>query len=282
MEYGERLVYRVDAEWKTNNSEDGKRTHLGGSVIGAKCMRAVWFSWLWADKEDFEGRMLRLFNRGHNQEEIFAELLRGVGATVWTKDPATNTQFRVTAHGGHFGGSLDGVAINLPDLPYGLPLNTPVLLEMKTHKGKYFKQLQKEGVEKAFPKHYRQAQVYMHLMNLNWCLYMAVNKDDDALYFYFFPRVETVAIQMLARAWSIIFGEGIPPRISENPSWYECKFCEFHGVCFKTKQPNVNCRTCIYSQAQQDGTWRCELGKWEILLTPKHGCPSHSYHPDLC
>lgn len=282
MTYGELLVHRVDAEWATNHAEDGKRTHLGASVIGEKCSRAIWFSWLWADKEEFGGRMLRLFERGQRQEEIFAELLRGVGATVWTTDPNTGKQFRITDYGGHFGGSLDGVAINLPDLPFGLRKDLPVLLEFKTHNQRSFDALKKDGLIKSKPKHYKQAQVYMHKMKLNWCLYCAVNKNTDEVWFYFFQYVPSECTKLMARAESIIFGKGIPARISESPSWYECTFCAFKGVCFKTKLPDVNCRTCAYSQALPDGTWRCELDKPEILLSPKIGCSSHSYNSDLC
>lgn len=281
MEYGELLVHRVDAAWAHDHEEDGKRSHLGGSAIGNSCMRAIWFSWLWSDREQFEGRMLRLFNRGHNQEEIFAELLRGVGATVWTAD-AKGNQFRVTAHGGHFGGAIDGVAVNLPDLPYGLPPNTPVLLEMKTHKGKLFQKLPSLGLIKAYPKHYKQAQAYMHLLGLKWCLYMAVNKDDDALWFHLFSYDETVATQLLNKAETIIFGQGMPPRISENASWWECKFCSMQGVCFKYKLADMNCRTCRYSHPERDGSWTCEKERPAIKMNPKLGCALHEYRPELC
>lgn len=279
MTYGKQLTYLIDATWATNHGEDGKRAHLGASGLGQECMRAVWFQFHWADKEMFEGRMLRLFQRGHKQEEIFAELLRGVGATVWTEDPRTGTQFRISEFGGHFGGSADGVAINLPDLPAPYLPGMPVLLEFKTHNDKSFKSLEKNGVQGSKPVHFKQAQLYMHKLELGLCLYMAVNKNDDALYLELFPYDAQVATQLLNRANTIIFGEGLPPRISESPSWFACKFCTFADVCFRRKEPDRNCRTCLYSKAEPDGSWRCELARPEIKDAPKVGCDKYEVSP---
>lgn len=253
------------------------RTHLGASIIGKKCMREAWFHFRWADREFLEGRMLRLFHRGHNEEKVFVDLLRRMGAQVWTHDDA-GRQFRVEAFGGHFGGSMDGVAAKLPELDPTIP----VLLELKTHNDKWFKALQKQGLIGAFPKHYKQAQAYMHLANLKWCLYCAVNKNDDQLWIHFFSYDPQIGHQLMARAESIIFGQGLPPRISETPAWFECKFCCMREVCFKFKQPRVNCRTCRYSHPQKDGTWSCDLNRPEIKLMPKNGCPHHEFISELC
>lgn len=276
--YGEILVRMLDGQVEADNNEDGLRTHLGASVLGEKCLRAVWFGFRWADTEEFEGRMLRLFARGQKAESSFADLLRSVGATVWTEDDH-GKQFRVSAFGGHLGGSKDGVAINLPHLPDGIPAGTACLVEMKTHNDKSFKDLKAKGVTESKPKHYKQAQLYMHFSGLKWCLYMAVNKNTDELYCEFFPYVEHIGTFLVNRGETVIFGEGIPPRIADSPSWYECKFCAFHGICHGTKMPKVNCRTCVHSSPERDGTWRCRRGKSEIKHSPKVGCSEHLFTP---
>ena len=43
---------------------DGLRSHLGASAIGNECARAIWLKFRWADKDSFEGRILRIFSRG--------------------------------------------------------------------------------------------------------------------------------------------------------------------------------------------------------------------------
>lgn len=280
MDYGQRLAQLIDAATASELAEDGLRYHLGGSVIGSKCMREVWLSYRWAAREEFEGRMLRLFNRGHREEEVFATLFRRVGATVWTAD-ANGQQYRVKCLDGHGGGSLDGVAINLPDLPAHVPNGAAVLCEMKTHNDKQFKNLVKKGVRTSHPKHYKQAQFYMHNAGLKFCLYCAVNKNDDSLHFEFFDYDPATGNYLTNRGETIIFGSGIPPRISENPSWFECTFCAMRGVCFKYTDAFLNCRTCRHSAPQRDGTWSCALGHHEITTNPKQGCLSHDYLPEL-
>lgn len=274
MTYGQRLQLLVDARFAADAAEDGMRTHLGASVIGHPCMRAVWFGFRWADREEFDGRMLRLFARGQDEEEVFVRLLKrldnaGIKTDVWTHD-GNGEQYRVSAHGGHFGGSCDGVAMNLPDTN-----GEGVLLEMKTHNAKSFEKLVKEGVYGSKPKHVKQAQVYMHLMGLKKCLYCAVNKNDDALHFELFDYDPAVGRQMLDRAETIIFGQGMPPRISDSPAWFECRYCAFNGVCFKTKEARVNCRTCIHSKPERSGGWSCALGQAEIGTQPKVGCEKY-------
>ena len=67
--------------------------------------------------------------------------LRATGATVLEVDPETGRQWRVEAHGGHFGGSLDAVAIGLREAP-----KTWHVVEFKTHSAKSFRDLVAKGV----------------------------------------------------------------------------------------------------------------------------------------
>ena len=60
-------------------AEDGFRPHLGFSVIGRECLRAVWYGWRWATNDKHEGRVLRLFRRGKLEEEWLAKDLQAAG-----------------------------------------------------------------------------------------------------------------------------------------------------------------------------------------------------------
>lgn len=63
---------------------------LGASQIGRECERQLWYGFRWATMgEAFDGRMLRLFNRGHREEAVFVEELRGIGCDVRDVDPST-------------------------------------------------------------------------------------------------------------------------------------------------------------------------------------------------
>jgi hypothetical protein len=62
--------------------ENGHRNHLGASELGEECWRKLWYGFRWVKKEQFDGRMLRLFNVGHSAEPRFISYLRGIGFEV--------------------------------------------------------------------------------------------------------------------------------------------------------------------------------------------------------
>ena len=64
----------------------GKRRHLGASVLARECAREVWYSYRWATDVRFDGRMLRLFLRGQDEEKRFIEILDLVGIKVVERD----------------------------------------------------------------------------------------------------------------------------------------------------------------------------------------------------
>lgn len=255
------------------------RPHLGASQIGHPCSRALWYGFRWALAKDFDGRMLRLFDTGQREEDRLILDLRHIGVEVHAFDPEGN-QWRVSAHGGHFGGSMDGCAIGLPEAP-----KTWHVLEFKTHNLKSFTDLQAKGVRDAKPMHYAQMQVYMELTGMTRALYLAVCKNDDQLYAERVEHDPVAAAKLLAKAERIIFSDEPPAKLNDNSSWWECKFCDYHGVCHGEAVALVNCRTCAHVTAARDGTWRCEDP--DQARSPlsdgeqRAGCPGHRYNPHL-
>src|SRR5690606_7065514 len=126
------------------------RSHVGRTVTGRECAREIWYSWRWVTKPRFEGRLIRLFNRGHLEEARFLALLAMIGCKVWYQDDKGN-QFRSSDHDGHYRGSLDGVVLGVPDLP-----DVPCLVEFKTHSDRSFQKLRIAGVRAAKFEHFVQ------------------------------------------------------------------------------------------------------------------------------
>lgn len=247
--------------------KDGFRSHLGASVIGGKCERAVGYNWRWVSKNPprgkknepkkrAESRMRRLWNRGHLEEGRFIAMLLSAGMAVYQQD-AEGKQFRMAAFGGHFSGSGDGVVLGVPDLPQGVPC----LGEFKTHSADSFEELVEKGVQIAKAEHYAQMQEYMHHFGLLYALYVAVNKNTDELHAEIVMYDKPVAEHFLARAKRIIFDKELPDRIrGGNPGFFVCKYmCDFTDVCYGTVKPLRNCRTCQHWFAMPDGTHQCAL-----------------------
>ena len=276
-----KTVEAIKAWWHARLDEP-RRAYLGGSIIGRECERALWYSFRWSDPpaaEQFDGRMARLFNRGHREESIFVEELRGIGCTVHDVDPATGQQFRFSAVSGHFGGGVDAVALGIPEAP-----KTWHLVEMKTHNAKRFASLQKDGVAKSKPEHQAQMQVYMHMASLDRALYLAVNKETDELYSERVKYSEAEAQALLAKAERIIYADAPPAGISKDPSFFKCKFCPARRVCHTPQLPDRSCRTCAHATAERDGNgrWSCAKYKTDIpLAAQREGCDAHLYIPAL-
>jgi hypothetical protein len=161
--------------------------------------------------------------------------------------------------------------------------DTKHILEIKTHSKKSFDALLKDGVEKSKPMHFVQMQMYMLGMKLDRALYVAVCKDDDRIYTERVKLDKMVAKKGVERGHRLVKADRLPPPISTDPTWFECRFCAAHEFCHKTKlTKEVNCRTCTASTAKEDGTWHCE--QYDVTLdfeNQKAGCEAHILHPDL-
>lgn len=254
-----RLSNIIHADVEAATSEhfaDGFRRHLGASIIGHECARYLFNAFRWIKAEKVEGRIRRLWDRGHKEEPRMIAWLKMIGFGIEEFDPEEDelTQFRIEGSQGHFGGSLDTLA-TLPER-FGLgPLK--LLTEYKTHNDKWFKELKKQGLLKAQPKHYKQMCSYGRAYGLRYGLYCAVNKNDDELYYEVVELDWDQADDLYRKADYIVFSDTIPPRISDQPTFYKCKMCPQIGVCHLGEPADLNCRSCERAKPIANKQWEC-------------------------
>lgn len=269
---------KIYALHESRNKED-RRAYLGWSQIGEPCERKLWFDFRWAVREQFEGRMLRLFQTGHREEARVIEELRAIGCSVRSIDPHTRKQIGVSSHGGHFRGHVDCIVKGLPESP-----RQEVLVDVKTTNSKKFAELKKQGMEKLYPRYWAQAHGYMGKLELKKAMYLFVCKDTDELYPVWFDFDKAVFEANEKKAERIVFSDRIPEPLSADPSWYECRYCAAHELCHGSKlTKQVNCRTCLHSTAERDGRWTCAHWNADIpdVDAQRAGCDEHLLHPDL-
>lgn len=262
------------------NKLDRLSRRLGASQIGRECERELWYSFRWCGTgAKFDGRMKRLFNRGHREEAVFVDELRGIGLQVHDVDPNTGQQFEFTACGGHFVAKIDGVALGVLEAP-----KTWHIVGFKTINAKGHASLLKDGLAKAKPEHVAQNQIEMRLAQLDRTLYLSVCKDNDELYAERIRYDEKAAAALEAKAERIIFSPEPLGRLSEDPASWKCKGCSFASTCHGVALPPPSCRTCLHATPERDGDGRWSCAKWGAdipLDAQKDGCGEHRYIPAL-
>jgi hypothetical protein len=76
------------------------------------------------------------------------------------------------------------------------------------------------------------------------------------------------------RAMTLVQLKQAPPKISEDPSWFECRYCPFKGQChFGEPVTEKNCLSCAFAEPVEGGEWRCNW--WRSNIPKGHlmkGC----------
>lgn len=235
--------------------EDGQElwlTRLGASVIGEECLRSMFYSWRGYTHKLFPGRILRLFETGHLQEDrIVRDLLRA-GYEVWATD-SKGRQFTYTDETGHGVCKTDGVIRGVPGHE-----TEPLVMEIKTHADKSFKDVTKKHVAASKRYHYYQLQMGMWLTGLSGGLYVSLNKNDEQYYFEYVEPNLVVQERIQQTIIKQVEAEIIPTRLSDDQdNHFGCMWCDHKDVCTGRAEPVRHCRSCVNAQAWEGGEWLC-------------------------
>lgn len=252
---------RINSDWR--------RPHLGASIIGRNCSREIWYSFRWVQAPGFDGRMLRLFETGQRFEDRICSELEWIGIKITERQ-------KVIVIFQHFGGSIDG-------LGEGFEESKKVhLLEFKTHNQKSFDKLLNHGVAETKPEHVVQMNIYMGGLKKDRAYYIAENKNTSEIYAERIKYDATIYNTNVAKAHEIIDSPVPMPRICDNPARFACQFCNYKLLCHGQAAPEVNCRTCLHSTPEPDGTWSCAFHKGIVPVEfQKIGCEDHLFIPQL-
>lgn len=260
-------MYELLNEYSIEEYPARHREHLGVSIIGDKCSRKLFYTFRWCKLTQAEPRMRRLWARGHSEEEKFRVILQYMGFFVREIDPLTNRQYKFSKINGHYGGSSDSLAL----MPWFRDEANRILVEFKTHNNKSFNKLKGDwdaGKRPAFkvskPLHYDQMSCYGREFSTRYGLYCAVNKDNDEIFFELVELDWGRAIELENKADSIIQARLPLPKFSENPSTFECQYCDFQDICHNGEVVDENCRSCKFSSPVEKGEWKCN--RWNTII----------------
>ena len=223
----------VDSKILEQYNTQEKRSYLGASSIGDECIRKVQLQYMHEDQK-VSAKQVRTFDIGHCLEDLIIQWLKIAGFQLKTRDK-NGEQFGFSVAGGKFAGHVDGIILSFPeefpDKPKG-----PSLLEIKTMNHKSWNDTQKRGVLVSKPVYYSQVQLYMAYLELDRCLFVALNKDTSDLYFEIIPFDPGMAQKYSDRAVQIIKAtenNELLPCVSGDSSFFLCKMCGFRDHCWK-------------------------------------------------
>lgn len=251
------LVAKInDATEKAQERRNSRR--LGGSIIGDECRRKIWYSFRHVRFPEFKAKTLRTFETGHWAEDRMIGALRAAGLEI------VGTQHEVTDSTGHLVGKFDGVIMKN---------GVGRLLECKTSNSKGYKEFLKNGPKK---EHMAQMEFYLELDGtLKKWAYLIWNKDTSEIGEAQGMKTRAGA-DLVKKGQEIVQATRPPEKLSQDPSFFKCKFCDFSGICHGKELPEKNCRTCIHSTPVLIGKWECAAGHecGEV-------CGDYLAHPDL-
>ena len=236
----QRINEILDAKIIEHHKRQKKRDYLGVSVIGDDCLRKVQLQYEGKEAE-FPASTLRTFDIGHRLEDLVAEWLCVSGFDLKTKDK-NGEQFGFSVADGRIKGHIDGIIVGFPEeLASAAKVSDATsrcLWECKTLNNKSWQETAKKGLMLTKPIYFAQIQLYMAYLQLEQCLFTALNKDSSELYFELVAFDSEAAQRYSDRAVQIIKASENNeqmPCISSDPSFFKCKICGFRNECRNNK-----------------------------------------------
>jgi hypothetical protein len=233
------------------------------SSLGDECVARQWYAFKWVKHIQKPGQIVRLLERGNSEEKRLITSMRRDGWLIDDEDTERgdkfNRQYKIEAINGHLKGFIDAKAAH--------PVytnNEKILLELKTYNTKRFCLLVAKGVKETDISYYTQVCIYMRELNLPWCLFAAINKNDDDLYFEVVNRDDETAQKAMTTAATIVATKARPARFSETRSHHVCKYCDYVGICHFNEPVAINCRSCLHCDAIENGEFYCSNWKTKI------------------
>lgn len=214
--------------------KDGEHNYLGASQLGGSCERAIQYDYSRVPADpgrEIDGRILRIFERGHLIEARMATWLRRAGFKLRTGN-RQRKQIGFSTLDGQFQGHIDGIFTHGP-----APLQYPCLWENKCLGAKYWREIEKKGLSVARPEYAAQIAIYQAYLELHEhpALFTAVNADTMEIYAELVPFEANLAQRISDRAAKIITATQAKetlPRPFADSSYFECRMCAWQNKCW--------------------------------------------------
>jgi hypothetical protein len=231
----EQVSALVDAGLQHQQAQQRPRTYLGASRLGVSCERALQYEFIQAPVDsgrNHSGRLLRIFERGHLNEDSMIQWLGHAGFDLKTTKP-NGGQFGFSALNGRLQGHIDGVIVAGPE-----GFKYPALWENKCLGSKSWRDLEKNKLAISKPIYHAQVVLYQAYLELheNPAIFTAINADTMEIYAELVPFDAVLAQRMSDRAIKVITaaeaGEQLN-RAYQDSTHFECRMCAWQDRCWR-------------------------------------------------
>lgn len=281
-------LVELDAVMKAEGNGKPSRGYLGMSEIGGDCSRKLWSNFRFVALTNFEADTLRNFDDGHYSEDLTAARLRKIPGIRLMTHGSNGNQFGFSDLGGHFKGHMDGGIEGIYQAP-----KTWHVWEHKCCNETKFKKIaklrEKVGEKKIFQEwdfvYYGQGILYMHYTGMDRH-YTTVATSGSRKYESIRTDANPDHAKDLIDKAEYIITMNVPvEKVSDNPDYFQCKWCQHADNCHGNTAPFPSCRSCIYAQPVMDGDngdWLCKKHNMNPTVEQQlEGCEFHTVIPQL-
>ncbi len=212
----------IDVALTARHRAQPPRRYVSASGLGRECLRQIQYDYLAVPKDlEFEPGTLRIFEAGHQGEDVVSRWLRTAGFDLRTNRKGGH-QFGFSLLAGRFKGHIDGCLVSGP-----APIAYPALWENKALGAAPWKEMVKSGVAEARPIYAAQVAVYQAYLELpNPALFTALNRDTWELHCELVAFDAALSQAMSDRAVLVVRAseaQELLPRAVGNPSSVVCR-----------------------------------------------------------
>ena len=218
--------------------QEPRRNYLGMSAIGHPCERKLYYDYRSTVRKAHDAATLKRFEDGHRGEALMADRLRLVhGITLLTVDPETGKQFGFQDHDGEFRGHMDGAIHGLLQASAAWHCwehkcvkeeKQAKLVKLKAEKG------EKNALAEWDEIYYAQAMLYLHYSGMDRHYLTVSTPGERSTVSCRTDANPEVALKLIEKAKRIIDAPFPLARISNDPSWWQCRWCDHIDTCHKT------------------------------------------------
>ncbi|MDP2910417.1 MAG: PD-(D/E)XK nuclease family protein [bacterium] len=207
------MLKEIIDKFYLDRQKDKTQTHFYISEAG-KCPRQIFFKFKNVSRKEMEPHILRLFDHGdHMHQLIMKSLLSTRDIHVVASEVNIPPQQLVS-------GRADAIISNGKDL---------YILDIKSMNSMIFRTLTEPKEENI-----KQIQLYSYYFNIPRGILLYVNKDNLQLKEFIIeynPIEAERLIENLTFLKKQIDSNIVPARIPDYPDDWQCRYCQFRGVC---------------------------------------------------